>query len=320
MTRPPAEDIGRVAVIGTGTIGAGWAALFLAHGLEVVAWDPAPDARARLAAAIERAWPALERLGLAPGADATRWSVAPSLAAAVGSAEFVQENGPDREALKIDLLAEIDAATGADVVIASSTSVLRISRLQSRCRHPGRVVLGHPFNPPQLVPLVEVVGGEASDAGAVEWAMAFYRRVGRYPVRLAREIDSHIANRLQAALWREAIHIVAEGVASVADVDAAVARGPGLRWALMGPFLTFHLGGGAAGLEGFLDHFGPGLEREWERLGKPRMTPELRRRIVAGVADEIGGRDIDTLAGKRDACLVALLEALDGRRPGAEKS
>lgn len=316
MSQAQPEAISRVGVVGTGTIGAGWAALFLAHGLEVTAWDPAPGAEDGLRAAVRDAWPSLERLGLEPGADPARLSFAPSLEAAVACAQFVQESAPEREELKVALFAGIDAAAPADAVISTSTSSIPVSRLQIRCRRPGRCVLGHPFNPPHLVPLVEVAGGEATDAAAVERAMAFYRAVGKHPIRLRREIESHIANRLQGALWREAIHLVAEGVGSVADVDACIAYGPGLRWALMGPFLTFHLGGGAGGLEGFFDHFGPHIERGWERLGTPKLTPELRRRIVEGVEAEAGDRDIARLARERDACLVAMLEALARCREG----
>ncbi len=316
MSHAEPEAISRVAIVGSGTIGAGWAALFLAHGLDVAAWDPAPGAEDALRAAVRDAWPSLERLGLAPGADRARLKFAPSLAAAVADAEFVQESAPEREALKVDPFAEIDAAAPADAIISTSTSSIPVSRLQIRCKRPERCVLGHPFNPAHLVPLVEVATGEASDAAAVERAMAFYRAMGKHPIRLRREIDSHIANRLQEALWREAIHLVAEGVGSVAEIDACIAYGPGLRWALMGPFLTFHLGGGAGGLEGFFDHFGPHIERGWHKLGEPELTPELRRQIVDGVKAEAGGRGIAELARQRDICLVAMLEALARCRAG----
>ncbi|MFQ5786022.1 MAG: 3-hydroxyacyl-CoA dehydrogenase NAD-binding domain-containing protein, partial [Alphaproteobacteria bacterium] len=299
-----------VGVIGAGTIGAGWAALFLANGLAVDAWDPAPGAESRLRAFVAAAWPALERLGLKPGADPERLGFAPSPEAAVEGAGFVQESAPEREALKVELFARLDAAMMPEALLATSTSSLPVSRLQRACARPGRCVLGHPFNPPYLVPLVEVAGGEKTDPAAVEAAMGFYRALGKHPIRLEREIDSHIANRLQEALLREAVHLVAEGVGSVADVDAALAYGPGLRWALMGPFLTFHLAGGERGLGGFFEHFGPHVERNWQGLGAPRLTPELRRKLIAGVEAEAGGRPIVELAAARDACLVEMIEAL----------
>src|SRR5829696_2291166 len=308
-TQPRAQPgAGRVAVIGTGTIGMSWAALFLARGLAVAASDPAPDAERRLRRFVDDAWPVLAQLGETPAHPPhALLAFHPDPQAAVAGADFVQENAPEREAVKQEVLARIDAALPPEIVIASSSSGLLISRLQAVCRHPGRVVIGHPFNPPHLIPLVEVVGGAQTDPAAIERAMAFYAAIGKRPIHIRREVAGHVANRLQAALWREAVHLVATGVASVADVDAAISEGPGLRWALMGPHLTFHLAGGAGGMAHFLDQLGPPLESWWSDLGAPSLTAEVQAALTAGVAGEAGGRDIADLAAERDRFLVDLL-------------
>jgi len=224
----------------------------------------------------------------------------------------VQEQAPEREEIKQPLLARIDAVLPPEIVIASSSSGLLISRLQSACQHPERCVGGHPFNPPHLIPLVEVVGGERTAPATIEQAMAFYAAIGKRPIHIRREVAGHVANRLQAALWREAVHLVASGVASVADVDTAISEGPGLRWALMGPHLTFHLAGGTGGMPHFLDQLGPPLEGWWNDLGQPSLTPEVREALIAGVAAEAAGRDIPTLAAVRDQFLIDLLALKKG--------
>jgi carnitine 3-dehydrogenase len=300
--------IRRVAAIGAGTIGASWTAVFLAHGLTVAASDPAPGAEEFLRGFVAAAWPVLARLS--PLAAAPPWQALSFHAepeAALAGAEFVQESAPEREDLKRALLARLDAALDPAVVIASSSSGLLMSRCQSDCRHPERCVIGHPFNPPHLVPLVEVVGGDRTAPWAIDHALAFYAAVGKEPIHIRREVRGHVANRLQAALWREAVHLVAEGVASVADIDTAISAGPGLRWALMGPHLTFHLAGGAGGIGHFLDQFAGPMSDWWCDLGDPELTPELRRRLAAGIADEAAGRDIPQLEARRDRFLVDLL-------------
>lgn len=302
------KAIRRVAVVGTGTIGMSWAANFLARGLAVAASDPAPEAEARLRQFIDTAWPVLARLGptaATPPHHALTFCRDPETS--VADADFVQENAPEREAVKRELFARLDAALPPEVVIASSSSGLLISRLQAACRHPERVVIGHPFNPPHLIPLVEVVGGAQTAPATVERAMQFYAGIGKRPIHIRREVKGHVANRLQAALWREAVHLVASGVASVADVDTAISQGPGLRWALMGPHLTFHLAGGSGGMAHFLDQLGPPLESWWDDLGSPRLTPEVCQALAEGVAAEAGGRDIASLAAARDRFLVDLL-------------
>lgn len=302
---------GRVAIVGTGVIGAGWAACFAARGLEVVATDPAPGAEERLLAGVRANWPALERLGLAPGASPELVSFADDVETALDGAGFVQENAPERADVKQELFAQLDALAPADVVLASSSSGLPPSTIQARCeRHPERVLVGHPFNPPHLVPLVEVVGGRATGEAAIERALAFYTAAGKRPIRLRAELPGHLANRLQAALWREAYSLVERGAASVADVDAAIAHGPGLRWALLGPLVNQHLSGGAGGLAHVLEHLGPVTAVLWDDLGSsPELTPELCEKLVAGVDDELADIDEAALVADRDRLLVDLLAA-----------
>lgn len=297
-----------VAVVGTGVIGASWAALFLARGLDVVATDPAPGAQERLRADVAAHWPGVAATGLADGASPERLSFVPDVADAVAAADFVQENGPERAEVKHALFAVLDAATRPDVVLASSSSGLLPSEIARGCpAHPERVLVGHPFNPPHLLPLVEVVPGERTGERAVETAMAFYAALGKRPIRLRHELPGHVANRLQAALWREAYSLVDRGVATVADIDTAIADGPGLRWALLGPFATQHLSGGPGGIAHVLEHLGPPTEAWWRDLGDPSLTPELVAKIVAGVQAELGEIDRSDLVARRDAVLHALL-------------
>ena len=303
------EVIKRVACIGGGTIGSSWAAYFLAQGLDVTLYDPAPNGEAVARQVIDGAWGTLERLGLAPGASPARWRFAADPVAALDGADFVQESAPERYEIKLDLLKRLSAALPREIIIASSSSGLLISRLQEVCTFPERCVIGHPFNPPHIVPLVEVVGGTQTARWAIDAAMEFYRSIGKHPIEVRKEVPGHLANRLQAALWREAVHLVAEGVATVADVDAAISEGPGLRWALMGPHLTFHLAGGTGGMTHYMDHLAPALSGWWLDLGNPVLTSELQQRIIDGVADEADGRSVEELARRRDEFLIRVLEA-----------
>ncbi|TMR24932.1 3-hydroxyacyl-CoA dehydrogenase [Nonomuraea turkmeniaca] len=312
----------RVAVVGTGVIGTGWATLFLARGLDVVATDPADGAEARLREAVEEMWPTLTRLGVAEGASPDRLAFTPHLDVAVASASFVQENGPEQEDLKQRLFAAIDDAAPPGTVVASSSSGLMPSRLQAMSRrHPERVVVGHPFNPVHLIPLVEVVAGRATTPAAVDRAMAFYTAVGKHPIRVRQEIPGHVANRLQAALWREAYSLVDRGVAAVRDIDTAISNGPGLRWALLGPLMNQHLSGGPGGMAHLLEHLGPPAQAWMDDLGTPTLTPELAAKLVAGVDEELEGVDERRMAAQRDALLLDLLERkrdcpdLPGRPP-----
>ncbi|WP_422099523.1 3-hydroxyacyl-CoA dehydrogenase NAD-binding domain-containing protein [Variovorax sp.] len=307
-----AHGVQRVAVVGTGVIGASWTAYFLAQGLDVNATDPSPGAEERLRQAVAQHWPTLERFGLAAGASVDRLRFHDSLEDAVSVADFVQENGPERMDFKIELFRRMDAAAPPDAILASSSSGLAISGVQSGCAHPDRVVLGHPFNPPHLIPLVEVIGGELTSADAIERTMAFYAAIGKRPIHVKREVKGHIANRLQAALWREAFHLVEQGVASVADIDTAIAHGPGLRWAVMGPFMNLHLSGGAGGIAHVLAHLGGPIEDWWRDLGAPSMTPALKAQVSEGVAQELGARRTAELEAARDTLLLNLIRAKAG--------
>ncbi|MEU3019232.1 3-hydroxyacyl-CoA dehydrogenase NAD-binding domain-containing protein [Nocardiopsis sp. NPDC007018] len=308
--RTTPEDVRTVACVGAGVIGGGWVAHFLGRGYRVVAWDPDPGAEDGLRALVASAWPALEELGLAEGAAQENLTVAATLAEAVADADFVQESAPERLDLKIGLLAEIDAATPAGVVIASSTSGYGMSEMQVAARTPERLVVGHPFNPPYLVPLVEVVGGERTRGWAVDWAADFYRVAGKSVIGMDRELPGFIGNRIQEAAWREALHMVAEGEATVEQIDRAMTSGPGLRWAFFGPCLTFHLAGGEGGMAHMLDHFGPSLKEPWTRLEAPELTAELRDRMVAGTDEVVAGRSTAELVAQRDRRLIAVARAL----------
>ncbi|KVS42409.1 3-hydroxyacyl-CoA dehydrogenase NAD-binding domain-containing protein [Burkholderia ubonensis] len=302
------KDINRIAIIGTGVIGASWAALFLARGLDVVATDIAPDAEPKLRAFVDAAWPALEPFGLAPGASRSRLQFTANLDEAVTGSDFAQENGPERIDFKMELYKHLDAILAPDAIIASSSSGLTMSEIQSACeRHPERCVIGHPFNPPHLIPLVEIVGGAKTSRETIERATAFYTRLGKKTIQLNKEVPGHVANRLQAALWREIVHLIAEDVVSVKDADTAVCWGPGLRWGIMGPNMLFHLGGGQGGIKHFFDQFTGPMTAWWKVLGSPQITPELRRKVVAGVQDEVDGQSIDQLAARRDEILLGLL-------------
>jgi carnitine 3-dehydrogenase len=303
-------DVRTVCCAGTGVIGGGWVSYFLAHGYDVVAWDPAPGAEERLRHLVDAAWPALTELGLSEGADRSRLSYEPDLTTALSGAEFVQESAPEDLDLKRRLLADIDAAAPDGIVISSSTSGYGMSEMYTSCRHPERLVVGHPFNPPYLIPLVEVVGGEKTSAEVVTWTSDFFRHVGKSVITMEREVPGFIANRLQEALWREALHMVAAGEATVEQIDLSITDGPGLRWPVQGPMLTFHLAGGQGGMAHMLDHFGPSLLSPWTRLVAAELTPELRDAVVDGCEREAVGRSIDELVAERDAGVIAVLRAL----------
>ncbi|MFC5142966.1 3-hydroxyacyl-CoA dehydrogenase NAD-binding domain-containing protein [Actinomycetospora rhizophila] len=310
----------RIACIGAGVIGGGWAAYFLARGVDVVAWDPAPDAADRLRRTVDAAWPALTELGLDEGADRARLRVVDSLAEACADAVFVQESAPEDLGLKRGLLAELVAATRDDAVIASSTSGFPMGEMATAAGDPSRLVVGHPFNPPYLIPLVEVAGGPGTDPLVAKRAADFYRSIGKSVIELDRELPGFVANRLQEALWREALHMVAQGEASVEQIDAAITEGPGLRWPVHGPCLTFHLAGGEGGMAHMLDHFGPSLRAPWTRLEAPELTDDLRDAMVEGTAGEAGARSFADLVAERDRAVIAIRRAVAQARassPGA---
>ena len=305
-----AERIRRLALVGGGVIGSGWAARALAHGLDVVATDPAPGADGKMRSAVENAWPALQRVGLKPGADMGRLRFAKTVEEAVAEADFVQESAPEREDLKRRLHAQIDAAARPDVVIASSSSGLLPSRFQADCKRPERVVVGHPFNPVYLLPLVEVLGGEKTSAEAIDRAMAFYRSIGMHALKVRTEVPGYIADRLQEALWREALHMVGEGVATTAEIDDSIRFGPGLRWSFFGTCLIFHMAGGDEGMKHMLAQFGPALELPWTKLKAPKLTDELTQRMVEGTQAQARGKSVKELERFRDDCLIAVQEAI----------
>jgi 3-hydroxyacyl-CoA dehydrogenase len=301
------KPIRRIAIVGTGVIGASWAALFLAHGLEVIATDPAPNAEENLREYIDSAWPALEQLGLSSGASKDRLSFTAKLGDALKDVDLVQENGPERPDFKIKLFADMDALTPATTILASSSSGIPIGVSQSQCKHPERCVIGHPFNPPHLIPLVEIVGGEKTSAATIERSIAFYASIGKRPIHVKKEVVGHVANRLQAAIYREVVYLIEQDILSVADADAAVSWGPGLRWGLMGPNLLFHLAGGKGGIQHFMEHLAGPMTTWWKDLGNPEFTPELKEKIVQGVLAEAGNQSINDLAEERDTQLLGLL-------------
>lgn len=302
------SEVRRVAVVGTGVIGRAWVACFLGQGLDVVAYDPMDPEGKKLRSFVEEAWATIERLGAAPGAAVNRVSFASDIQAAVGDADFVQENGPERRDAKRDLMVAIDAAAPVPAVVASSSSGLTPTELQDGCRHPERILIGHPFNPAHVIPLVEVVGGRATSELAIASTMHFYSRIGKHPIRVHAELPGHVTNRLQAALWQEAYSLIDRGVVSVADLDAAIAYGPGLRWALAGPMLNQHLSGGDAGLRHVLEHLGPACQEWMADLRQAPLTPWLIDTLVDGVQDELDGRSDQDVVAARDAALIALLE------------
>ena len=297
----------KIGIVGCGVIGASWAAYYLARGFDVGATDPAPGAEQKLRDLVAQYWPALVKIGLAPGASQDRLTFDADPVSALAGVGFVQENGPERVDVKRALLAEISAAVADDVIIATSSSGILISDIQGGARNPERVVLGHPFNPPHLIPLVEVVGGKETSDEAVERAINFYRAIGKKPIHIRREVKGHVANRLQAALWREAFYLVDQGIASVSDIDTAIAHGPGLRWALLGPFLNLHLSGGSGGIGHVIDHLGPPIESWWRDLGDLSFTPKVKFEAMQGVEDELGGRSLEAVQEERDDTLIHLL-------------
>ncbi len=300
----------RVALVGGGVIGGGWAARCLANGLEVVLTDPRAEAREYVEKTVADAWPVLEAAGLTDKGDRSRLYFADDIATAVTQADFIQENVPEREDLKISVLEEVGLHARSDAIIASSSSGLLPSRLQSRCANPERLLIGHPFAPVYLLPLVEVVGGDQTSAESISRAGQFYRSIGMRPLHVRREIEAYIADRLQESLYREALHLIDEGVATVAEIDAAVTGGPGLRWAFMGTFLAWHLGGGPGGMRHTIEQFGPALELPWSHMKAPELTEELKQRIVQGCEVESGARDFDDMERRRDRCLVEIQKVL----------
>jgi carnitine 3-dehydrogenase len=301
------EPVHRIAIVGTGVIGASWSAYYLARGFDVVATDPAPNAEASLRKYVDEAWPLLTSIGLSDGATRDRLTFTASLQDALSDADFVQENGPERPDFKKRLFADMDAAAPVDSIIASSSSGIMPSVMQTNCVHPERVLVGHPFNPPHIIPLVEVVGGAKTSDEAVRKAMAFYTSIGKKAIHLKKELPGHVANRLQSALYREVLYLIEQDVLSVEDADAAVSYGPGPRWGVLGPSLQWHLGGGQGGINHFIEHLLPPMVQGWKALGTPIVTPELQRTLAEGVMREAAGRRVEQLAQEENETIVELL-------------
>jgi 3-hydroxyacyl-CoA dehydrogenase len=311
-------EVTKVAVIGTGGIGASWAAYFLAQGLTVHAHDPRSDGAQQLRNQIALFWDAVPKVsGIGTDDPFARLHWSPDVEGAVASAQFVQENGPESIELKRTLLARMSAAAPADAILATSSSSLLISDIQVAATHPERVVLGHPFSPPHLVPLVEVAGGDQTSEKAIAEAIGFYRAIGKSPVRLNREVIGHIANRLQAAVWREAYHLIASGLASAEDVDGAITNGPGLRWAVLGPCAVQHASGGSGGIRSTLSHMGPAMNAIVADLYAGPLTPEMFEAVIASTEEAAHGRTPEELVRTRDAALVRVLHAKQEAPSGA---
>jgi len=305
------DAVRRVAVLGCGTIGASWTAYFLARGYDVTAWDPAEGWRERLRAFVDNAMPQLEAVGSAVGRPG-RLDMVDTPEAAVDGVDFVQENATERAPIKTALFARIDPALRGDAILATSTSGLILSDLVDGVASAPRFVVGHPFNPPHLIPLVEIVASKVTDPAAADWAHGFYAHIGKHPIRVRKEVPGHLANRLQAALWREAFNAVADDLASVEDVNAAIAQGPGLRYALMGPHMIFNLTGGKGGIRAAMDQFGPPMEAWWTTMQRtPSFAdPDLRARLIEGIEREMAGRSMADLERERDQRLILLLKML----------
>ncbi len=301
------KQVRRIAIIGTGVIGASWAAQYLSGGFDVIATNPDANAESKLRKDIDAAWNELTIIGLSPRATRDTLTFTSNMKEALLEADFVQENAPESPDFKIKLFAEIDDATSSDSIIASSSSGITMSVIQSGCKHPERCVIGHPFNPPHMIPLVEVVGGNKTSPEAIQHAIAFYASIGKKPIHLRKELPGHAANRLQAALYREVVYLIEQGVLSVEDADAAVSWGPGLRWGVMGPSLLWHLGGGEGGIRHFMEHLMDPLAAMMKTLGNPELTGQLKQTITQGVLREAGNRSVEELAQEESEMLLGLL-------------
>ena len=311
MTLRGRDDIRRVGLVGGGVIGTGWSIRCLARGLDVSVTDPAPGAEENLREAVGRAWPIMEQVGLADGASQDRLDFVSSIEEAVSGADFVQENVPEHEDLKIEVFSEIGRHAPRDAIIASSSSGFLPTRIQARTEAPERVIIGHPFSPLYILPLVEIVGGRETSEEAVRAAAGYYRRIGMRPLHVRNEIDAYISDRLQQAVWHESLHLVNDGIATIPEIDAAITGGPGLRWAFMGTAMAWHLAAGAGGMRATLAHFGPAMELPWTKLKAPELTDELARRVIEGCDEATGDRDWREMQRRRDICLLKIQEVIN---------
>jgi 3-hydroxyacyl-CoA dehydrogenase len=299
-------QIQNVTIVGTGVIGASWAAYYLSRGFNVIATDPAPNAEAGLRKYVDEAWKTLSKNGLSPNASRDRLTFEPKMARALSNTDFVQENAPERPDFKAKLFADMDDATPPDSILASSSSGITMDVIQSAAKRPERCVIGHPFNPPHIIPLVEVVGGARTSPQTIEKAMAFYASIGKKPIRLLKALPGHVSNRLQAALYKEILYLIQQGVLSVEDADVAVSYGPGPRWGVMGPSLQWHLGGGQNGIHHFMEHLMDPLAGLMKSLGSPDVTPELKQTVTEGVIRIAANRSVEELAEEENQVLTGL--------------
>ena len=305
-----------VGIAGTGVIGAGWATRMLGHGLDVIAFDPADGAEAAMRDKIERGWPHMLRLMEKTEVEAGKLTFTKDVKEMAAAADWIQEAAPEREDLKINLFSQMDAASRPDTIIASSSSGFRPSRLQSECNHPERVIIGHPFYPVYLLPLVETVAGDKTSADTMDRADAFYRQIGMFPLRLKKEIDGYICDRLQEALWREALHVLNKGIGTTEDIDRAIIYSAGLRWSIMGSFLHYHLAGGDGGMRHFISQFDPTLDLPWTDLPFPEWSDELANKLIDGCEAQQGEEPVQSWENRRNACLIDIMQVLKKHNMG----
>ncbi len=308
------RDVTRIASIGGGPIGGGWAAYFLSRGFDVTTYLHSDTEIPAFRTILDTAWISLTELGLAKGASLDRLTIETDIKRAVKGADFIQESVPENLEMKQELYRKLGEIVPADVVIASSTSGLMMTKIQAKCATPQRTVIGHPFNPPYLLPLVEIVGGDDTAPEAVQWVGEFYRIAGKAPLMMKKEIPGFVATRLQEALWREALHMVANGEATPEDIDIALMNGPAPRMMAQGQCMAFHVACGEGGMATNLDQFGPALKLPWTRLQAPELTQDLRDRMVDGCNQIAGDRHFADMAAQRDKEIVALLNALRAAR------
>ena len=307
----------QIAIIGTGVIGTGWCARLIANGHKVKAWDPAKNFGDRLQSEMKRLWPILKKSGMTEDASILNLSICPTLAEACVEADLIQESVPEDIEIKKTIHHEIDSVSKENALIVSSSSGLLPSEIQSDLSHPERFVIGHPFNPVYILPLVEIVGGSKTSTKTIKDVKDFYKSMGMYPLEVRKEIEGYLSDRLQEAQWREILHLVKDGVANTQELDDAIIFGPGLRWAMMGTCLTFHLAGGDAGMRHMLEQFGPALKLPWTKLEAPELTEDLIERLVEGTQLQAGDKTIDELGELRDSCLIEIIQALKKYQIGA---
>ncbi len=309
------NSVKRIASIGAGPIGGGWTAHFLARGYDVTAYLHDKSEENSFISILKTAWVSLTELGLAQGASMDRLRIVTDLEEALEGADFVQESGPERLEIKQQLYSEMGKILPRSIIIGSSTSGLMMSDIQSDCSTPERTVIGHPFNPPYLLPLVEIVGGKKTAPEAVAWAGEFYKAAGKAPLMMKKEIPGFVATRLQEALWREALHMVANDEATPEQIDLALINGPAPRMAYQGQCMAFHVACGEGGMATNLDQFGPALQLPWTRLKAPELTQELRDKMVNGCKDMSEGKHFLEMAKDRDNAIAAILSAIKNNHP-----